>query len=236
MKQLILILLFVLLTGCVKYYQPETAYEDGVYYAEDDPAYILNSSDYSGVVYYPWSSLDYFYVGYWPYYGYPYSYMYWPPYAGYCMPYVHCHHFYRGGGHDRYARKGHKRRDRGGNDDAGVRDQENEFAKLSKSSINRRVSTAPTGYGGDQGMVIWSRESNRPGQSKVGPVQTTSKKPVTVKPITSNTSGYSSAQSTRGSYSRSAGSSRPTSSRSSSSRSSSRSSMGRKSSSRRNRD
>ena len=63
----------MLFTGCVSYYYPETALEDGVYYAEDDPSYVLNSGDYSGVVYYPWSSLDYFYLGYWPYPGYGYN-------------------------------------------------------------------------------------------------------------------------------------------------------------------
>lgn len=72
MKKLFVLPLLILLAGCVTYYYPKTALEDGVYYAEDDPSYILNSGDYSGVVYYPWSSLDYFYLGYWPYPGYGY--------------------------------------------------------------------------------------------------------------------------------------------------------------------
>jgi len=86
MKKLIILPLLVLLTGCVSYYSPETALEDGVYYAEDDPAYVLNSSDYSGVVYYPWSSLDYFYMGYGGYYGYSFAHNY--PYGlGWGFPY-----------------------------------------------------------------------------------------------------------------------------------------------------
>lgn len=86
MKKLIILPLLVLLTGCVSYYSPETALEDGVYYAEDDPAYVFNSSDYSGVVYYPWSSLDYFYMGYGGYYGYSFAHIY--PYgSGWGFPY-----------------------------------------------------------------------------------------------------------------------------------------------------
>ena len=96
--------LIIFLTGCVTYYYPETAFEDGVYYAEDDPSYVLNSSDYSGVVYYPWSSLDYFYMGYWPYpgygfvYGYPFGLGYSPwdypnGYYGYYSPRYFSHHY-----------------------------------------------------------------------------------------------------------------------------------------------
>ena len=76
MKNLIILSWLVLLSGCVSYYYPETALEDGVYYAEDDPSYVLNSGDYSTVIYYPWSSLDYFYLGYWPYPGFGYTYGY----------------------------------------------------------------------------------------------------------------------------------------------------------------
>ena len=91
MKKLIIFLLPVLLTACVRYYSPETAFEDGVYYAEDDPSYVLNSGDYSGVVYYPWSSLDYFYLGYWPYpgygYGFAHTYPFGPGYPPWGYPY-----------------------------------------------------------------------------------------------------------------------------------------------------
>jgi hypothetical protein len=76
MKKLLILPLLVLLTGCVSYYYPETAYEDGVYYAEDDPAYVVYSNAYAGVAYYPWSSLDYFYMGYDPYPGYSFGYGY----------------------------------------------------------------------------------------------------------------------------------------------------------------
>lgn len=96
--------LLFLLTGCVTYYYPETALEDGVYYAEDDPSYVLNSGDYSGVVYYPWCSLDYFYMGYWPYpghgfvYGYPFGLGYSPwdfpnGYYGYHSPRYFSHRY-----------------------------------------------------------------------------------------------------------------------------------------------
>jgi hypothetical protein len=79
MKNLLALFLLVFLTGCVSYYQPESALENGVYYAEDDPSYVYNPDDYSGVIYYPWSSLDYFYFGYLPYSGYGFAYDY--PYA-----------------------------------------------------------------------------------------------------------------------------------------------------------
>lgn len=76
MKKLLILPLFVLLTGCVTYYYPETALEDGVYYAENDPSYVVYSDDYTATAYYPWSSLDYFYLGYNPYprYGFGYGY------------------------------------------------------------------------------------------------------------------------------------------------------------------
>ncbi|MDH4019924.1 MAG: hypothetical protein OEU84_10030 [Xanthomonadales bacterium] len=113
MKRLIILPLLVLLTGCVSYYSPETALEDGVYYAEDDPAYVLNSSDYSGVVYYPWSSLDYFYLGYGRNYGYAFAYGY--PYGwGYSpwgYPYGY-HGYYSawwpGPYNNRYIRQNHR--------------------------------------------------------------------------------------------------------------------------------
>jgi len=87
MKKLLIVPLMVLLTGCVTYYQPETALEDGVYYAEDDPSYSLNAGDYSGFVYYPWSSLDYFYQGYWPSYGFAYGYSFALGYSPWGYPY-----------------------------------------------------------------------------------------------------------------------------------------------------
>lgn len=76
MKKLLILPLLVLLTGCVSYYYPETAFEDGVYYAEDDPAYAVYSGGYTTGVYYPWYSLDYFYLGYYPAPGYGFAYNY----------------------------------------------------------------------------------------------------------------------------------------------------------------
>lgn len=264
MKKLIIILMLVLLTGCVKYYSPETAFEDGVYYAEDDPAYVLNSGDYSGVVYYPWSSLDYFYTGYWPYpgygfgfsYAYPFgigyspwdypngyygfhspgyysyhNYPYWRPYRGYCPTYGPCHRFKNGGGHDRYARKGGKRRGRAGDGEENFPSPDNDVVNDTYASVSRHVSTAPAGYPGNQGMVIRNRESKKSGKSYLQPVRAPSSKSVSVKPSPSSTFVRSPARSSRGSYSRSSGRS---GSASSSSRS--RSSVGSKPSPRRDLD
>jgi len=252
MKKLIIFLLPVLLTACVRYYTPETAIEDGVYYAEDDPSYVLNSGDYTGVVYYPWSSLDYFYLGYWPYAGYGYgfahaypypyglgyspwyfsyhNYPYWRPYRGYCPHYGSCARYNHDGGHDRYARKGGNRRHHA-RDDEDLLEQVNEPGNDGASSASRYVSTAPAGYAGKQGMVIRNRESTKIGQSQVEPVKTTPSKSVSVVPSTANTSVRSPARSTRSSFSRSG-------SRSNSFRSPSRShsSRGSKSSNRRDRD
>ena len=139
MKKLLILPLLVLLTGCVSYYYPETAYEDGVYYAEDDPAYVVHSNAYAGVAYYPWSSLDHFYLGYDPYPGYSFGYGYgsgfsfgisygfspwYYPYHhhGYYSPWYASYHYYpswrpyRGYGshHNRGHHKGNKsRRDDG---------------------------------------------------------------------------------------------------------------------------
>jgi hypothetical protein len=76
MKKLLILPILVLLSACVSYYYPETALEDGVYYAEDDPSYVVYQGGYPGAAYYPWSSLDYFYLGYYPYPGYAFYYGY----------------------------------------------------------------------------------------------------------------------------------------------------------------
>lgn len=116
MKKLLTLALTLLLSGCVTYYYPETALEDGVYYAADDASYVIDSGGYVGVSYYPWSSLDSFYLGYYPYVGYGYGYSsgfsfglsygyspwyYRPPYYGYYSPwyawhapYYHYSHYY----------------------------------------------------------------------------------------------------------------------------------------------
>ena len=107
MKKLLILPLLVLLTGCVTYYYPETALDDGVYYAEDDPSYFVYSDSYADTVFYPWSSLDYFYLGYNPYprygfgsgfsfgIGYGYSPWYYPySYYGYYSPWYASHSHY----------------------------------------------------------------------------------------------------------------------------------------------
>jgi len=99
MNRLLTMLSLLMLSGCVTYYYPQTAIEDGVYYAEDDPAYINGAYvnyyyGYAGSAYYPWRSMDYFYFGY----GYPYGYSPWHyPYYSYFSPwyYPHYHHGYR---------------------------------------------------------------------------------------------------------------------------------------------
>lgn len=88
MTRWLMLPVLALLTACVSYYQPESAVEDGVYYAEDDPAYRLNSDDfyYARAVVYPWSTIDTFYFGYWPYPG--YSHGFWPyPSYGFSVVY-----------------------------------------------------------------------------------------------------------------------------------------------------
>jgi len=263
MKKLIIFLLPVFLTACVRYYTPETAIEDGVYYAEDDPSYVFNSGDYTGVVYYPWSSLDYFYLGYWPYpgYGYRFSYAYpfgvgyspwyyydgyyafhppwysshdyYPyrrPYRGHCPHYGSCGGDSQDSGDDRYAdERGNRRRH--ARDDEDLLEQGNDVGNDRASSASRYVSTAPAGYAGNQGMVIWSRESTKIGQSQIEPVKTTPSKSVIVVPSTPNTSVRSPVTSTRSSFS--GGRSRSNSFRSPSR---SHSSRGGKSSHRRDRD
>lgn len=107
MKKLLILPVFVLLSACVSYYYPETAMEDGVYYAEDDPSYVVFQGGYPGAAYYPWSSLDYFYLGYYPYpgyafyYGYPFgiAYVYSPwhyprGYYGYYSPWYASYNHY----------------------------------------------------------------------------------------------------------------------------------------------
>lgn len=131
MKKLLILPLLVLLTSCVTYYYPETALEDGVYYAEDDPSYVVYQGGYPYVDYYPWSSLDYFYLGYQPYPGYPY-------YTGFPFGF--------GGGyspwHYPYSYYGYS-----------------------------YVSTMPSGFSGNRGMVIRSNETTKIGKSTIQPVQ-----------------------------------------------------------------
>ena len=234
MKKLLILLLLPLLSGCVTYYTPETVIEDGVYYADEDPAYINNayvsgSYVYAGAAYYPWWSMDYFYLGYRPYgygyygyggfsiglsYGYSpwyypyYSYFspwhypynhyahrpYWRRHGDYCQPYNACgrsNYGNSGGGdHNRYADNNHgnptDRRNRGGkdedgNEDPGNRRDRNRTGSNDASPVRRYVSTAPSGYSGDQGMVIRSREAKKTGKHRVDPAKT---EPIAVTDLT----------------------------------------------------
>ena len=235
MKKLFILSLFLLLTGCVTYYYPETALEDGVYYAEDDPSYVYNSGDYLDAVYYPWLSLDYFYLGYNPYpvygfaYGYPFGWGYSPwhyPYSyyGYYSPrYIAWHHHpyrrpYRGncmhhGGcqkddnENRYAGDDHENhRNRDGEDEEReeyIRNRESGIGRHVTAPVSRYVSTAPSGFSGNQGMVIRNRETRKIGKSRLEPAQQPSAKPVSVTPVISSAPIRPPVSSTPGTYSRS---------------------------------
>lgn len=136
MKILLTFVMISLLGGCVTYYYPETALQDGVYYAQDDPSYVTRPHSY----YYPWSSMDYFYLGYYPNsrYGYGFSsslsfqvnYDYYSPWYA---PYYHNSHYYawrpyrghhynyyghgnRHNGNNHYRGKGHNKNKRRGSD------------------------------------------------------------------------------------------------------------------------
>jgi len=214
MRKLLILPLLVLLTGCVTYYYPETALEDGVYYAEDDPSYVFNSGDYSGVVYYPWSSLDYFYLGYYQYprygfvYGYPYGLGFSPWYYSYHrQPYARS---YRGNcRHHGDCRKNDDEnryvRDDGedGRNPNGVY-EEGEVYTLSRGSssnsiapVRRYVTTAPNGYSGNQGLVVRSNEATKVGKNRLEPDKSAPTNSVSVSPSTSRAPAYSSAPSTR---------------------------------------
>ena len=193
MKKLLALLLLVLLAGCVSYYQPESALEDGVYYAEDDPAYNYNPDDYSGVVYYPWSSLDSFYFGYWPYPGYGFGYGYAYGYPGYFPPWYfpYYHHpswtsyhkicdFHRrcGGnvhdardaGDDNYA--GNDQQTNGhpaGDGEENVfysPDGKNKMGRASYPPMKRYVSKTSSGRPGSQDTVAQNRKETKTGISR----------------------------------------------------------------------
>ena len=222
MKKLIILFMFVLLSGCVTYYYPETSFEDGVYYAEDDPSYVLNSGDFSGDVYYPWSSLDYFYMGYRPYpgygfaYGYPFGLAYSPwgyhyGYYGYFSPryYAYHHHPYRRSYKDNCIRRsgcGSYNGDFPDNDhnpytrdnDNKHRGKDSDVIDNGSSSVHRYVSTAPSG---NQGLIIRKRNTTKPGKSRLEPTGRVPAKSVSVTPATSGTASRSADGSTRSSVS-----------------------------------
>jgi hypothetical protein len=185
MKKLLILLLLVSLSGCVSYYYPETAFEDGVYYAEDDPSYVVYSGGYAGYGYYPWSSLDCFYFGYYShgcysYYSRPYYYYYDPFYPVWRTHYRHrmFHDDYL------YAQKKnhrHKNKDRyAGVNDPGPndRDEDGDYPIERPGEVvkdreqggspvihHRYVSTPPAGYSGGRGMVFRSKASTKVGKS-----------------------------------------------------------------------
>ncbi len=216
MKKLLILPLLVLLSGCVTYYYPETALEDGVYYAEDDPSYNVYQGHYSGYAYYPWSSLDYFYMGYHPYpryayyYGYPYGFSYgyspwhypfgyygyysplyasyyhypfypaWRPYNGYCSHFSNCDNKRknrRDNDEERLVGDGKDTRRKPADNDldnselAADLTEEKRISEFNTATqpYRRQVSTMPSGYSGNRGMVIRSGDSNKIGKSRIQP-------------------------------------------------------------------
>jgi hypothetical protein len=149
MKKLLLMSLLLALAGCVTYYEPQVAIEDGVYYAEDDPAYINNAYSYSSV-YYPWSSMDYFYLGYGPYGGYGYGYSLWydpwyyPMYSYYSPWYGPYRSHYRHAHHRRWNRSDRNcRHNRGcGNGDRRYQDQRDQDRYVGSEHTDRRTGRA----------------------------------------------------------------------------------------------
>ena len=273
----------LLLTGCVSYYYPETALEDGVYYAQDDPSYVVYYGSHPGAAYYPWTSFDYFYMGFNPYpryayfhgfpfgflhgyspWHYPYSYygyyspLYssyyhypyfpvWRPYSGYCSHYGGCGRWSDlgepGSGQNRHAGNTLDGR-RNGDNTAADSDDETALA-IDSVSYNmpvygRYVSTTPSGYYGNRGMVIRSSETTKIGKSRIQPVESgTSFNSIVISTrpsqtvVTSDAGGGSGSSATRGAASgRSSSSSTSRPSSGSTSGASSRSSNRSRSSSR----
>jgi hypothetical protein len=190
MKKLLILPLLVFLTGCVTYYYPETALEDGVYYAKDDPSYTGYSGGYSGAFYYPWSSLDYFYLGYYPYHrygygynngfsfgiGYGYSPWYYPTsYYGFYAPRYRSYYHY-----PYYSNRRH-------------------YNGYNSSPVRRYVSTVPSGYSGNQGMVVRNRGNAKVGKSQLHPVKPVSTRAVSVTSSGKSSRSHSSARPSRSS-------------------------------------
>ncbi len=240
MKKLLVFPLFVLLTGCVTYYYPEVALEDGIYYAEDDPSYNVYQGHYPGYAYYPWTSLDYFYMGYDPYprygyyYGHPHGFSYsfspwyypfghygyysplyasyyrypfyplWHPYNGYCSHFSECGYrdrHYRDD--ERLVRGGKNDRRKPADDDVDDRElaadllEEQHISKFNTAALpyHRQVSTMPSGYSGNQGMVIRSGDSNKIGKSRIQPGKAAPTSPTVVITAPSSTTALTSASS-----------------------------------------
>lgn len=242
MNKIPVLILIILLTGCVTYYHPKTALEDGVYYAQDDPAYVVYHEGYPGTVYYPWLSLDYFYLGFYPYpgyayyYGFPHGFGYgyspwdypyhyfgyyapihavhnhyphfpsWRPYNGYCSHYRVCGRLNDmedlARGPNRHAGNNNKRRR---NRDA---DETDEDILPAQSPASRRlsgsigglplshyVSTPPSGYAGNRGMVIRRNDATKIGKSRTQPDQSAG--PFNATAVTAPSPGSSPAPSAR---------------------------------------
>lgn len=160
MKKLLILPLLLMLSGCVTYYSPETALEDGVYYAADDPSYLVYSGTYRGAAYYPWASIDFFYLGY-----YPHRY-YWHHYPWYVDHYRSRHYWtsWPYNGHCSYGdcRPGHRkaRRDRGRERYAGnTRNQVPSSSRSRKSAARSGSSRSVRSSSGGKMSRAAARES-----------------------------------------------------------------------------
>ena len=120
----------------------------------------------------------------------------WRRHGGYCQPYNACgrSNYGNSGGknHDRYAdndrknptdRRNRRGEDEDGNEEAGNRRNENGRDSYGTSPVRRYVSTAPSGYSGNQGMVIRSRETTKTGKHRVDPAKT---EPIAVTDLTTS--------------------------------------------------
>lgn len=221
MKKLLILPLLLMLSACVSYYQPKTALVDGVYYAEDDPAYVVYRGGYPAAAYYPWSTLDTFYLSYYSFglrYGYPsvfypYSYYGSPPWymsfynypfnsRGDCWHYGDCRYRnyggYGGGGHNRYAANNSENRRNHSEGNQSVNSRENSSGdENSKSPAGRSyASTEPVGYAGKRGMEIRSSQATTSGRPQLEPVASVTSRQIKVA-SSNNTISNQTAQAKR---------------------------------------
>ena len=228
MKKLMILPLLLMLSGCVSYYQPETALVDGVYYAEDDPTYVVYRGGYPAAAYYPWSTLDTFYLSYYSFgyrlgYSsvfYPYSYYNSPPwymsfynypfdapYSGSCWHYGDCRYGnyggYDGGGHNSYAENSSDNRRTRSEGDQSVDSRENASDdENSKLPAGRSfASTEPVGYAGKRGLVIRSSNTTASGQTLLEPGASVESRQVSVTSNKNTTSNPTAQVKTKRSYS-----------------------------------
>ena len=151
-----------------------------------------------GYSYSPWYYSSSSYGYYSPWYAPGSYYSYYPSqwgYYGHCSRYRDCrrgnknHH--RRSGHDRYTGRDRNHNGRLGRDERSDRNAgsqkrnggNNENRGTSRST--RRVSTTPPGHAGNQGLIIRSNETRKPGKSRVQPDRPVQRKSANVSPTQS---------------------------------------------------